>query len=235
MMILIFRLTLIIWICGSFQLFAQTFDPLPYVNPFIGTSNYGATHPGAIAPRGMASASPFNVAGRKDLNPLEKDSQWLSNPYVYENSFLTGFSHVNMSGVGCPDLGVIISMPTSGALETNPLHYGSTYSQEKASAGYYSNRLDKYDIKVEATSAPRTAVMKYTFEPGESHILLNLGLGLTNEQGAMAHIISPKEIEGVRMVGSFCYNNSSAAYPVYFVAKFFLLMREPSVIKIRIL
>ena len=48
--------------------------PVDYVNPFIGTSNYGATNPGAIAPRGMASVSPFNVAGRIDLNPLEKDS-----------------------------------------------------------------------------------------------------------------------------------------------------------------
>ena len=33
-----------------------------YINPFIGTSNFGATHPGAIAPRGMLSISPFNVA-----------------------------------------------------------------------------------------------------------------------------------------------------------------------------
>ena len=43
-----------------------------YVNPFIGTSNFGATNPGAIAPRGMVSVSPFNVAGTK--NTLEKDS-----------------------------------------------------------------------------------------------------------------------------------------------------------------
>ena len=91
-------------------------QPVEYVNPFIGTSNFGATNPGAIAPRGMVSVSPFNVAGTQ--NTLEKDSRWLSNPYVHENNFLTGFSHVNLSGVGCPDLGVILTMPTTGNLET---------------------------------------------------------------------------------------------------------------------
>ena len=83
-------------------------EAVNFVNPFIGTSNFGATNPGAIAPRGMASVSPFNVAG--DQNVLEKDSRWLSNTYVNENTFLTGFSHVNLSGVGCPDLGVILTM-----------------------------------------------------------------------------------------------------------------------------
>ena len=191
-----------------------------YVNPFIGTSNYGATNPGAIAPRGMASVSPFNVAGRIDLNPLEKDSQWLSNPYVYENKFLTGFSHVNMSGVGCPDLGVIIAMPTTGELETDHLKYGSTYSEETAKAGYYSVELDKYKVKAEATASTRVGVSRYSFPAGKANILLNLGLGLTNEQGALVHVVSPTEIEGMRTVGSFCYNNAEAAYPVYFVAKF---------------
>ncbi|MCM4156983.1 GH92 family glycosyl hydrolase [Gramella sp. AN32] len=194
-------------------------QPVDYVNPFIGTSNYGATHPGAIAPRGMASVSPFNVAGKIKLNPLEKDSQWLSNPYVHENSYLTGFSHVNLSGVGCPDLGVIISMPTTGKLKTNHLEYGSTYSEEVAKAGYYSVTLDGYNIKTEATASTRVGVSRYTFPAGESNILLNLGLGLTNEQGGMLKINSASEVEGLRMVGSFCYNSPEAAYPVYFVAK----------------
>ncbi|MGB3775342.1 MAG: glycoside hydrolase family 92 protein, partial [Leeuwenhoekiella sp.] len=198
---------------------AQHTRPVNYVNPFIGTSNYGATNPGAIAPRGMASVSPFNVAGRIDLNPLEKDSQWLSNPYVHENKFLTGFSQVNMSGVGCPDLGVILAMPTTGELETDYLKYGSTYTNEEAKAGYYSVELDKYTVKAEATATTRTGVSRYSFPTRKANILLNLGLGLTNEQGAMLKVVSPSEIEGMRMVGAFCYNNAEAAYPVYFVAR----------------
>ena len=88
--------------CNSLIISSQ--QPADLVNPLIGTSNFGATFPGPIAPRGMASISPFNVAGSQNL-PFEKDSRWLSNPYVYENTFLTGFSQVNLSGVGCPDFG----------------------------------------------------------------------------------------------------------------------------------
>tara|TARA_B100000780_G_scaffold139988_1_gene98029 strand:+ start:15740 stop:17959 length:2220 start_codon:yes stop_codon:yes gene_type:complete len=193
-------------------------QPVDYVNPFIGTSNFGATNPGAIAPRGMVSVSPFNVAGTQ--NTLEKDSRWLSNPYVHENNFLTGFSHVNLSGVGCPDLGVILTMPTTGNLETDHLKYGSTYKNEVAKAGFYSTTLNKYKIKIETTATSRVGVSRYSFPEGKSNILLNLGLGLTNEEGASIKIVSPSEIEGMRNVGSFCYFKPSESYPVYFVAKF---------------
>ncbi|WP_281635532.1 GH92 family glycosyl hydrolase [Flavobacterium marginilacus] len=194
-------------------------QPADYVNPFIGTSNYGAAFPGPIAPRGMASISPFNVAGPKNL-PLEKDSRWLSNPYVNENTFLTGFSQVNLSGVGCPELGVILLMPTTGNVETDHLKYGSAYSEEVAKTAYYSSKIDKYNVKAEFTASKRVGVSRFTFPKGQSNILLNLGLGLTNEEGAMVQIVSSTEIEGMRSVGSFCYNSPEAAYPVYFAAKF---------------
>ncbi|MBD0822802.1 GH92 family glycosyl hydrolase [Aestuariibaculum marinum] len=210
---------IILGLCGFvFQNIQAQEQPADYVNPFIGTSNYGATYPGPIAPRGMASVSPFNVAGPQ--NPLEKDSQWLSNPYVNENTFLTGFSHVNLSGVGCPDLGVLLLMPTTRGLKTNHLEYGTTYKNEVAKAGYYSVDLDKYNTKVELTASEHVGVSRISFPKGESNLLLNLGLGLTNEQGAMVKIVSPTEIEGMRTVGSFCYNSPEDAYPVYFVAKF---------------
>jgi len=207
--------TLVVACLGMYTLHAQ--KPVDYVNPFIGTSNFGATNPGAIAPRGMVSVSPFNVAGK--VNTLEKDSRWLSNPYVHENTFLTGFSHVNLSGVGCPDLGVILAMPTSGPLETDAMKYGSTYTKEEAKAGYYATTLTKSGIKVEATASPRVGMSKYTFPAGQANILLNLGLGLTNEQGAMVKVVSENEIEGMRSVGSFCYYKPEESYPVYFVAR----------------
>ncbi len=210
------KLALVLCLCYS-CFYGQ--QPADYVNPFIGTSNFGATYPGPIAPRGMASISPFNVAGSQNL-PLEKDSRWLSNPYVHGNTFLTGFSQVNLSGVGCPDLGVILLMPTTGAIETNYLKYGSTYSYELARAGYYSSKIDKYNIRAEFTASKRVGVSKFSFPKGQSNILLNLGLGLTNEQGAMVKVVSSTEIEGMRSVGSFCYNSPEDAYPVYFVAEF---------------
>ncbi len=207
---------LVVMVLVSNFIYSQ--EPVDYVNPFIGTSNYGTTNPGAIIPRGMVSLTPFNVAGKQ--NNFDKDSQWFSTPYEHTNTFLTGFSHVNLSGVGCPDLGVLLLMPTTGKLETNHLLYGSTYSNEISKPGYYSNELDKYDIKTEVTATKRVGISKYTFPKGSANILLNLGVGLTNEQGAMVKINSSTEIEGMRSVGSFCYNNPEEAYPVYFVAKF---------------
>jgi len=207
-------LTLLSTFTGS----AQT--PADWVDPFIGTANFGATHPGPQYPHGLASVLPFNVAFREGTDNLfEKDAGWNSRGYIYENGFLTGFSHVNLSGVGCPDLGTILLMPTAGPLELDPEQYGSTYRQEAAAAGYYTCTLDAYDIKVEATSTPRTGLSRYTFPAGQSHILLNLGLSLTNETGGTVRIVSPTEIEGHRLIGTFCYNPQDVR-PVYFVVRF---------------
>lgn len=57
-----------------------------FVNPFIGTSNYGATHPGAVVPQGMVSVVPFNVTG-SSANKFDKDARWWSAPYASENTF----------------------------------------------------------------------------------------------------------------------------------------------------
>lgn len=196
---------------------AKAQEPVDYVNPFIGTTNYGATNPGAIAPRGMASVVPFNVAGGD--NVMDKDSQWWSMPYLYENTFFTGYTHVNLSGVGCPDLGTVILMPTTGEVKTNHNEYGSNYSNEIAKPGYYSNTLTKYDVKTEVSATTRAGVHKYHFPAGQANVLLNLGLGLTNEQDGMVRVVNNKEIEGFRTVGSFCYNNAEGIYPVYFVIR----------------
>lgn len=191
---------------------------LEHVNPFIGSSNFGTTNPGAIVPRGMVSVTPFNVSG-SDLNTFDKDARWWSTPYSADNSYLTGFSHVNLSGVGCPDLGVIILMPTTGQVNADHKAYGSIMSDQKAEPGYYQTSLEKYDVKAEVSSTLRTGISRYTFPEGQSNILLNLGLGLTNETGASVRIVNNQEIEGSRMTGTFCYNEGSERL-VYFVARF---------------
>lgn len=111
-------------------------------------------------------------------------------------------------------------MPTTGKLKTDYLEYGSTYKDEVAKPGYYSVHLSKYNLQTEVTASTRVGVSRYSFPKGQSNVLINLGLGLTNEQGAMVKVISPTEIEGMRNVGSFCYYKPDESYPVYFVAKF---------------
>lgn len=195
----------------------QSKQPVDFVNPFIGTTNFGTTHPGAVCPNGMMSVVPFNVMGSSD-NKYDKDARWWSTPYEYTNSYFTGYSHVNLSGVGCPDLGSLLLMPTTGELDVDYKTYGSKYSDEQASPGYYSNLLTKYNIRTEATATSRTGLTRFTFPAGKSHILLNLGEGLTNESGAMMRRVNEQEIEGMKLLGTFCYN-PQAVFPIYFVMR----------------
>lgn len=196
---------------------ANAQDPVDYVDPFIGTTNFGTCNPGAVCPNGLMSVVPFNVMGSKD-NTYDKDARWWSTPYDYTNSYFTGLAHVNLSGVGCPELGSLLLMPTTGALDVDYHHYGSKYKNETASPGYYSSFLTKYNVKVEATSTLRTGLTRFTFPKGESHILMNLGEGLTNESGAYLRRVNDCEIEGMKVLGTFCYN-PQAVFPIYFVMR----------------
>ncbi|MFR5768378.1 MAG: hypothetical protein ACLUFW_10750 [Alistipes sp.] len=38
-------------------------EPADWVDPFVGTTNFGTTNPGAVCPNGMMSVVPFNVMG----------------------------------------------------------------------------------------------------------------------------------------------------------------------------
>lgn len=198
-------------------LFVSAQEPVDYVNPFVGTTNYGTTNPGAVVPQGMMSATPFNVMGSED-NKYDKDKQWWSTPYEVNNKYLTGFSHVNLSGVGCPDLGSLLLMPTSGELNVKYTQYGSEYTDEVAVPGYYSNMLTKYGIKCEMTATPRTSRARFTFHRGQGNLLMNLGEGLTNETGATVRFVNDREIEGTKLLGTFCYN-PQAVFPIYFVMR----------------
>ncbi len=192
-------------------------DYAAYVNPFIGTTNFGTTNPGAVTPNGMMSVVPFNVMG-SDTNVYDKDARWWSTPYEYHNKFFTGFGHVALSGVGCPELASLLTMATTGNLEPDYKKYGSAYTDEKASPGYYSNKLSKYDILTEVTATPRSSAERFTFPAGKGNIIINLGEGLTNESGATVRRVSDTEIEGSKLMGTFCYN-PQAVFPIYFVLR----------------
>ena len=211
------RLLVTILLLPATLAFAGEKKVTDYVNSFIGTSNFGTTNPGAICPNGMMSVTPFNVMG-SDTNTWDKDSRWWSTPFSSDNSFFTGFSHINLSGVGCPEVGLALTMPTSGPLQVDYHMYGSEQHGQTASPGYYACDLLAYGIKAEASATTRTAIERYTFPAGQSNILVNFGEGLTNETGAWLRKISETEIEGMRLAGTFCYN-PQAVFPVYFAIR----------------
>ena len=202
---------------ACFSQHAQAGDLTRYVDPMIGTTNFSVCNPGAVLPHGLMTVTPFNVMG-SDLNKFDKDKRWWSAAYEYNNVYMTGFAHVMLSGVGCPEMGTLLTMPTTGKLNVDYRDYGSTYDQETARPGYYGVRLKKYGVKCEMTSTLRSSRERYTFPKGEGHILVNIGDGLTNEVGGSVRRVSDTEIEGFRLLGTFCYN-SQAVFPMYFVVR----------------
>ena len=212
-------LTALVGIYTAYSAQAQQmpYNPVDYVLPLVGTTNYGTTNPGARSPQGMMSVVPFNVMGSVNGN-RDKDERWWSTPYEYKNTFFTGYAHVSLSGVGCPELASLLLMPTTGKLNVDYLEYGSPYTNEQASPGYYANTLTKYNIQTAVTATPRTGRARFTFPAGESNILLNLGEGLTNETGATVRFVNDREIEGSKLMGTFCYN-PDAVFPIYFVMR----------------
>jgi predicted alpha-1,2-mannosidase len=166
----------------------------------------------------MMAAVPFNVTG-SELNRFDKDNRWWSAPYDIRNRYSVGFAHGALSGVGCPEMGAIITMATVGEVMPDRYDHGSTYTDEVAEPGYYATTYDKFAIRAEATATERASVERYIFaEGGKANILINMGTALSNESGAMLRRVSDTEVEGMRLLGTFCYTNQ-AVFPVYFVAR----------------
>lgn len=157
-------------ILGSFLvttlIFGQNFQQ--YVNPFIGTGGTGHTFPGATVPFGMVQLSP----------DTRIDGSWEGcSGYHYSDDVIYGFSHTHLNGTGVSDFGDILLMPTMGEASFDNKIYFSKFSHanEKASAGFYSVKLDKHNIDVRLTTSTRVGFHEYTFnESGQANIILDL-------------------------------------------------------------
>lgn len=146
--------------------FAQDFAK--HVNPFIGTGGHGHTFPGATVPYGMVQLSP----------DTRIDGSWDGcSGYHYSDNLIYGFSHTHLNGTGVSDYGDIMLMPTMGEPSFDNKVYSSTFSHanEKASAGFYSVKLDKHNIDVRLTTSTRVGFHEYTFnKAGQANIILDL-------------------------------------------------------------
>lgn len=187
------------------------------VDPFIGTAGGGNTFPGALVPWGMVSVSPHN-----DLQA--------PSGYVKGRSSLYGFGQLHLSGTGCPDLGNVLLMATTGKLNISPEGWRSAYEAEKASPGYYALRETTYDIQAEMTATTRVGLLLFTFpaQKGEANILLDAGHRLTTDPVTLkspsfesrVRILSPQEVEGYSDSGDFCSVYAGNKQRVYFVVQF---------------
>ncbi|WP_295333634.1 GH92 family glycosyl hydrolase [Flavobacterium sp.] len=162
-----------------------------HVNPMIGTGGHGHTYPGATVPFGMVQLSP----------DTRIDGSWDGcSGYHYDDTIIYGFSHTHLNGTGCSDYGDIMLMPTMGEPMLSPKDYSSTFAHanEKASAGFYSVKLDKHNIDVALTASTRVGFHQYTFNSsGNANIILDLNHRDKLLQGEV-RIVNAKTIEILR-------------------------------------
>ncbi|WP_313263567.1 GH92 family glycosyl hydrolase [Sphingobacterium sp.] len=220
--------------CAS-RRYHPVYSPADYVNPFIGASTsvgaagtyhgLGKTFPGATTPYGMVQVSPNTITGGDN-----------SPGYSYEHRSMEGFAFTQMSGVGWyGDLGNFLVMPTTGRLHTiagkedgTLTGYRSPYnkSSEVAQAGYYAVDLERYHIRVEATAAAHSGMLRFTFpQSKESRIQIDLArrVGGTAIQQYVRKV-DDYSIQGwMRCTpegGGWGDGDGKADYTVYFYARF---------------
>jgi predicted alpha-1,2-mannosidase len=214
---------------------AATNQPADLVNPFIGASTsigkagvahgLGKTFPGAATPFGLVQVSPNTITGG-DNGP----------GYSYEHKTIEGFAFTQMSGIGWyGDLGNFLVMPSTGSLKTNPgkedpatVGYRSAYdkSTEQARAGYYTVHLSDCNIRAEATAAPRSGMLRFTYpENPQSRIQIDLARrvgGTSTEQ--YIKVLDDNTIQGWMKCtpegGGWGNGGGKPDYTVYFYAQF---------------
>jgi predicted alpha-1,2-mannosidase len=181
----------------SFLALSQNFHQ--YVNPFIGTGGHGHTYPGATVPFGMVQLSP----------DTRIDGSWDGcSGYHYSDTIIYGFSHTHLNGTGVSDYGDIMLMPTMGEPTFDNKVYASTFSHqnEKATAGFYSVKLDKHNIDVRLTTSTRVGFHEYTFnESGQANIILDLNHRDKLLEGRI-NVIDDKTIEILRRSEAWARN-----------------------------
>lgn len=234
-MVIIKSVSLFIVCCLVTDCFGQTGLPARYVNPFIGastsaakagdSSGLGKTFPGAATPFGLVQVSPNTITGGDN-----------GSGYSYEHTTIEGFAFTQMSGVGWyGDLGNFLVMPTTGKLKTSSGRvdhpeegYRSRYSKEDevAKAGYYAATLTDYHIRAEATAAPHSGILCFTFpENDQSRIQIDLArrvAGTSTEQ--YIKVLDDHTIQGWMKCtpegGGWGNGDGKPNYTVYFYAQF---------------
>jgi len=146
---------------------AISFNPIEFVNPFIGTGGHGHTYPGATVPFGMVQLSPDNGTQGWD---------W-SSGYNYSDSMIQGFSHTHLSGTGIGDLCDILVQPViNAASDTGKIESRFSHQREIATPGFYSVVLDDFGITSELTTTDRVGFHRYTF-PASTQGMIRIDLG----------------------------------------------------------
>jgi predicted alpha-1,2-mannosidase len=163
-----------------------------------------------------------------DVREWKKSFPWAAG-YRYGDPTILGFSHTHFSGTGHSDMGDVLLMPTTGAVQLDPgtpehpeAGYRSPFShdQEEASPGYYRVVLRDPGVQVELTATNRVGLHRYTFPASDSaHVILDLVSSIYNYDGKV--LWSQLRVESDTLVTGFRQTKGWAPdRRVYFAIEF---------------
>ena len=155
--------------CPSFVSAAETFDPVEYVSPLVGTQSTfelstGNTYPAIARPWGMNFWTPQTG---------KRGDGW---QYVYTANKIRGFKQTHQPSPWINDYGQFVIMPVVGSPEFDQDKRASWFSHkgEIAKAYYYKVYLAEHDVVTELTPTDRAALFRFTFpENDHSYIVVD--------------------------------------------------------------
>ncbi|KAF4780747.1 putative alpha-1,2-mannosidase [Colletotrichum scovillei] len=195
----------------------QSFDPLAFVDPLIGSQRGGNVFAGATLPYGLAKAV-ADVDGEK------------TGGYSTDGSNITGFSIVHDSGTGGnPSLGNFPLFPQicpGDELNNCRFRIGDRATQHDvnktvAEPGYFSVELSS-GVKADMTVSEHAALMRFKFPSGGSEhplVLLDLTDLWASRQNASIKVDTPTG----RMFGNgtFLPSFGAGSYVLHYCVDFF--------------
>ena len=155
--------------CPSFVSAAETFDPVEYVSPLVGTQSTfelstGNTYPAIARPWAMNFWTPQTG---------KMGDGW---QYVYTANKIRGFKQTHQPSPWINDYGQFVIMPVVGSPEFDQDKRASWFSHkgEIAKAYYYKVYLAEHDVVTELTPTDRAALFRFTFpENDHSYIIVD--------------------------------------------------------------
>ncbi len=204
----------------------EPYDPLQYVDPFIGTGGDAAQvtgmSPGASMPFGMTLVGPDSRHSSYGALGLMH-----FGGYHYDDDQIDGFSHTHSHGMGVNDYGAVLAMPRASWSDDWTEDKGRSapfeHATEWASAGIYGVELLDDGTVVDIAATRRGAHHRYQFAANsEPVVVFDLGHTLGDISIPEANLsIDPATgaIEGYQLLDG-SYSGRFGGLMTHFVATF---------------
>jgi predicted alpha-1,2-mannosidase len=197
---------LLLWGCKNEE------DITRFVNPMIGTGEFGHCFPGACIPFGMIQAGP--QTGNCDWKYCAG--------YQYKDSVISGFSQNRLNGTGVGDLGDLLIQPFSGTSERSNFDSRFDKESEHASPGYYAVNLSDSDITTEITASEHVSFYRFTFPGNDAGLMIDFQSGIVGNERRLDNKVLNAEVtfENETTISGYCKTRAWLTRTYYYVIKF---------------